>query len=385
MRLKLHFLAIVPLCLLNQCLWAAEIHVYPGDSIQDAIDLAVDGDEVIVHPGTYYEGFNLEGKAITVRSENPTDPEIVVSTILDANTYGPMVVCINSESSDTVISGFVIANGETGVYASGMWIYGSSPTITHCTFANNIAASSVAPYGGAIWIDDSTSPTFSDCTFDGNANLGGLGGAIFAKDSTVSITNCLFERNNCAFEFYGGAIYMQDCIATLDGCVFKNNTSPEGAGIYARICDLTVNNCTFSNNISNYEGGAIYLNGSSSSTTISDCIFNNNTAEYRGGGIFLNHSRPILQNCTFRYNSVQGSGGGLFIQGDIPILIDSIVCSNTTNQIEGEFDDGGGNIIGDFCPPPQPKMYTCDADVTGDGLVNIDDIFAILSMWGVCP
>ncbi|MCH9021473.1 MAG: hypothetical protein IID32_01760, partial [Planctomycetes bacterium] len=42
----------------------------PGDfaTIQGAIDAAVNGDEVVVDPNTYYEIIDFLGKAITVRS-----------------------------------------------------------------------------------------------------------------------------------------------------------------------------------------------------------------------------------------------------------------------------------------------------------------------------
>ncbi len=46
------------------------INVGPGDSIQAAIDAAVDGDEIVVFPGTYFETINFLGKAITLRSSD---------------------------------------------------------------------------------------------------------------------------------------------------------------------------------------------------------------------------------------------------------------------------------------------------------------------------
>ena len=46
------------------------INVGPGDSIQTATDTAVDTDEIVVAPGTYFETIDFLGKAITLRSSD---------------------------------------------------------------------------------------------------------------------------------------------------------------------------------------------------------------------------------------------------------------------------------------------------------------------------
>ncbi|MHC4500820.1 MAG: LamG-like jellyroll fold domain-containing protein, partial [Planctomycetota bacterium] len=57
--------------------------------IQAAIDAAVNGNTVVVLPGTYTGEGNRDidflGKAITVRSIDPNDPNIVAATIIDCN------------------------------------------------------------------------------------------------------------------------------------------------------------------------------------------------------------------------------------------------------------------------------------------------------------
>ena len=44
---------------------------------QGAIAEAMDGDEIVVAPGTYFESINLGGLSITLRSSDGPDPTII--------------------------------------------------------------------------------------------------------------------------------------------------------------------------------------------------------------------------------------------------------------------------------------------------------------------
>ena len=62
------------------------------NNIQAAIYDSNDGDTILVAPGIYIgqgnKDISFNGKAITVRSTDPNDPNIVESTIIDCQDKG---------------------------------------------------------------------------------------------------------------------------------------------------------------------------------------------------------------------------------------------------------------------------------------------------------
>ncbi len=86
---------------------------HPFDSIQEAIDIAIDGKTVIVLDGTYFETINFRGKNIAVTSL----PLIEASEsersypVIDGNGSGPVVTFNHGEDPNCSLSGFVITGG----------------------------------------------------------------------------------------------------------------------------------------------------------------------------------------------------------------------------------------------------------------------------------
>ena len=75
----------------------------PGDyeTIQAAIDDAVNGDEIEVGPGTYNEAINYLGKAVRLYSSG--GPEF---TTIDASGLDSSVVsCVSGEDENTILEG----------------------------------------------------------------------------------------------------------------------------------------------------------------------------------------------------------------------------------------------------------------------------------------
>src|SRR5262245_15414493 len=145
-------------------------------TIRSAINVATDGDTVLVAPGTYVENINFGGKAITVTSEG--GPEV---TIIDGgNVFAPVVRFISGEGRGSALNGFTLQNGRLGVDSpvkgGGIVIQSSSPTITNNVIRNNQACN-----GSGIGIDSFGSPSGSSPliqrnTITGNTSLCAISG-----------------------------------------------------------------------------------------------------------------------------------------------------------------------------------------------------------------
>ncbi|MHC4865595.1 MAG: right-handed parallel beta-helix repeat-containing protein, partial [Planctomycetota bacterium] len=96
-------------------------------SIQTAISDSADGNTLVAYPCTYEESLDFIGRAITVRSTDPNNWNVVDATVIDAgDTNG--VTFHQSEDANSILSGFTVTNATT----RGIHCVGSSPKIHRC-------------------------------------------------------------------------------------------------------------------------------------------------------------------------------------------------------------------------------------------------------------
>ncbi|MBN2271625.1 MAG: S8 family serine peptidase [Sedimentisphaerales bacterium] len=137
-----------------------EINV-PGDfnSIQDAIDQPIwDGSCVIVSPGTYNEIIDFKAKAITVRSTNPDDWDIVKDTIVDSNGADRAFLFNKGEDANSMIRGLTIKG--LGLDFGIVTVVYSQPTISRCIIEGVYGTTQGCPFG--IFCEGSESPIISN-------------------------------------------------------------------------------------------------------------------------------------------------------------------------------------------------------------------------------
>ena len=123
----------------------------------------------------------------------------------------------------------------------------------------------------------------------------------------------------------------------------------------------------------------VRLFGTPTNTTIIDGFTLQNGNSPIGGGI-LTDGAPVLLNCVLRDNIAQFGGGMYALNNNsgVPSLSNMRFCNNSPDDIYGKWEDAGGNVFDDDCGDTLP----CPADVSGDAVVNVTDLLAIIDAWG---
>jgi len=321
---------------------------HPFDAIQQAIGAAVSGDTVIILRGTYNGDGNrdldFKGKAITVRSEDPNDPNLVI------------IEC--GGTADNPHRGFEFHSYETPLSVlAGVTVTGG-----------------YHERGGGLYCGDGARPAVTNCTFRGNSAIFGGG---LCNDSSPKLTNCLFSDNSAD---NGGGMYnngqTSESNPVLAACVFRGNAAiHDGGGLsnLGRGAKPALINCAFIENAVSAGGGGAIRNGISARLSLTNCLFIENVAATCGGAIHnSNGAGATLTNCTFGANSA-ASGNALACTPDdsglqAPGTLDVVNCILWDDGDEIVNDDSSiitiaySNVQDGLAAEPWPGEGNMDAD-----------------------
>ncbi len=388
-------------------------------TIQEAVDAAVDGDTIVINPGTYTgrgnRDIDLRAKSISIQSTDPEDSGIVETTIIDcaATTSDPhRAFIVNNTTAE--ICGLTIRNG-------------------------------LAQAGGAILCQDGVL-ALENCRLMSNATLaGGPGGALCCYDAAVNVAGCHIEDNRTGdgadsrsgigeTAGDGGGIYSSNSVVYVSDSIITGNMTGaggdsdilpgnggNGGGIYADalvVIDSTISNNVCGNGGTGPEGGLGGIGGGifSARASIDTSIIEGNIAgsagensyggkeddiqEAAGGGIYCSDSiqifssliagnrgsngagiwcsRGVINLCTIVGNGgpaesgskvTEALGGGIFCSNET-IVTNSILWDNEPDQILGHNCD---NVL--YC---DIEGSVCQ---TGLGVLSEDPRFVEAGYW----
>jgi hypothetical protein len=257
--------------------------------IQDAVDAAAPGDEIVVTNGVYQTGaravYGMSNrvavtKAVTVRSVNGP----AYTSIVGHGPIGDNAIRCAYLTNGAVLAGFTLTNGATQVgddtelnwytnqSGGGVWSEGLGAVASNCI----VTGCSAAEVGGGV-----CGGSLNNCTLTGNSAIF-FGGGV--NDGRVN--DCVITRNYA--DFGGGASR-----STLDNCVLTGNSGTYGGGAVWS----TLNNCTITGN-TGYEGGGAYACLMNNCTLTGNAAYSPWWSETSGGGAFA----CTLNNCILYYN-----------------------------------------------------------------------------------
>ena len=348
-------------------------------TIQDAVDVAVDGDLVLVTNGVYNTGGRTMygaltnriavDKAITVQSVNGPD----FTSIEGLQPNGEAAVRCAYLTNGATLSGFTLTNGAT--YTSffgdttsnktyftsggGAWCENTSALLTNCVIVSNTCSWwGAGVYSGAL----------NQCLVRSNWNLngsqGGGGGAAFSTvlnsmlqgnhgDGSGAfssvLSNCLVTGNSRG----GASISAAAWNCQLYGCTVRSNY---GSGIYRG----SANNCIVSYN----DAATGYYGGGANFASLSNCVIFGNRASAGGGAYNCG-----LDFCSVSNNYATNYGGGVYwtsgTQSVSPPGNNNLLVNNSAGR------DGGGLYLQTFMLAPALTNWTLQgnsATANGGGI-----------------
>lgn len=345
-----------------------------GSNIQDVVNVARDGDTILVTNGIYLISDEISIlKNLSIQSVNGP-----AKTIIDA---GGNSRCFHIDSPNIVLNGFTLTGGAAGV-GGGLYINSTSGQVSNCNITGNIASNYPwDTFGGGVYIKNAL--LISNCNITSNSVSPHLwpsskyqGGGVYCETPT-SIRECQISKNyihvsgNVAHhsygwgivepKLYGGGIYFKQGGDITNSTISENvlhfinaggdigryeyqwgegYACVEGGGVYFENNGGTIYNSAINNNIITADAGVSYARGAgvhskADNTVLSHCTLTGNLASgsdvASGGGA----QNCTLKNCLIEGNSAQKNGGGAYSS----TLINCTVVSNRALAADGT---GGG-------------------------------------------
>jgi parallel beta-helix repeat protein len=281
--------AFTVLVLLLSGMASAERIDIPADyaTIQSGLYHARPGDTIYVHAGTYHERPVISKPNITL---------IGADAIIEGDGYD---VCLRINARGVEISGFVVQNGERG-----------------------------------IWLEDSTACVIANNTVFNNRGKGGPNTVIHEGHGIglTSSSNCIIANNTVLSNSAYGIALFQACNNVIKGNRCDRNRDYQII-LGTSSCNNTITENTLSGSV--YGHGIYIITRSNNNVVTKNVIFANSNA---GINLLYAHYNLISDN-TLKSNIVGLWIGSILSASNGNIIANNTVTSNQRRGIEVSGDD----------------------------------------------
>ena len=246
------------------CYEAASKHVFVGQDLQKALDLAVKGDTLFVQAGTFTGNFIMRnGVNVSGGWNEDFTEQTPYGTILDGDAKDRVLTQKEDFDVLTVWDNVTIQNGKftsaskpTTKKGAGVYMLWKSQ-LKNCLIQNN--------------------------TYEGNECEGG--GVAQDKDDNapdIVLLNCVIKNNTAS---HGGGVYLR---STAVGCVItENQTTGKHPGGGAHLQWGRLYNCQITKNHSSEDAGGVRAYGN---CKIVGCLIADNTCDVKVAGVAIENA-----------------------------------------------------------------------------------------------
>lgn len=317
--------------------------VYPGQSIQAAVDAAQPGDTIVVRPGTYRESVLISTPGLTLRGSG--DRTVIVPGTSRAQPDNACAkagngICVLGTAQHTVDNVSVRSLAVTGFAANGVW----------ASWTDRLDVRKVTAGSNGTWGIAQQHSTRSDIR-DNTARANG--------DAGILVANTVEEE--------GGAT------DTLGTRIRGNTLTDNRIGFTARrVRNLTVSDNTFTANCSGVfvvgdegtpKAGAMTIRSNRITGNNKFCAATDRLPAIQGSGIVLTGT----ETTQVRSNVIRDNVGATPLSGGVVLFKSFVGAKNTDNTISGNVvtgnrpadladeDTGTGNdFTGNVCTTSAP-------------------------------
>lgn len=347
------------------------------ETIQAAVNAAVNGDVVRVASGTYVELVDVNARQITIEGGyDAACATITGRTTIQAVAASGSVMDVNTASVLTlrnldltggssfgagldVLNGSIVTLDNTDVHhnngsnGAGMYV-GGGTAVTFDNDSDIYNNTSSGSGGGAIVYG--TLQGFSSSS-DIYYNSATNGGGIYLSGGTLQLDNADVVANTASGS--GGGLYAVNADITLANSVFVGETAPccqsaaNGGGIYAQDSQINLSGVTIMNNTATANGGGIYLLGDSTLLTAVNTRLGYDNQAVSGNDAVLGAGMYVISATVDFQGSIMNNiasthGGGVYADAAVINMANASIggtAANQPNRIGASGLNGGGMYL----------------------------------------